>query len=344
MLNRIGEALRRLVIPLSFVLPISMLYLSNPSSFELVWKGRMPYLIFLWLLFLEIALSWRKLLDKPLSIATVAITATAPTYLVAIFAFALSDEITELGKLVGVPYKEYNWLLGDWVLSIEYVVLTICFVVSILLIYKIDGLKVFPISIFFIAATSCFYMIDTFYPLGLLNTLQGFVPVIASLTAGILNWIGYATEVLTPEEVYQLQPSLGETGVSGLHVHGYGYVIIAWGCAGVQSLFIYTFIILLFIKGVAISLRRKIIYFAIGAVGTFLVNLLRIVSICVIGVNSGRSVADFFHKYYGELFFIAWIIVYLMLIIYGGQILTKLASLTSKIKHRCFPPKRRTIQ
>lgn len=338
MLNRIGEALRRLIIPFSFTLPISVLYLFNPSSFELIWKGRAPYLIFLWLLFLELALAWKKFTNKPLSIAAIAVTTAAPTCLISIFSFALDDEVMELGKLVGVPYQEHGqWLLEGWALSIEYVVLTICFVACILLLYKVDSLKFFSVSVFFLGATSCFYVIDTFYPFGLLNILQGIVQVIASLVAGILNWMGYTTQVLSPEQLHDLY-KIDPKGMWGLDVYGIPtLVLIAWGCAGVQSLFIYTFVILLFIKGASISLKRKIIYVAIGAIGTFLVNLLRIVSICVIGVHMGPAALKMFHEYYGELFFIVWIILYLMVIIYGGRILAKISAFASKHRRSFIP-------
>jgi len=326
LLNRIGEVSRKLVILLSFALPILILYLLDPSSFELVWKGRAPYLIFLWLLFLELAMVWKKLTDKSLSISAIIITAIAPTCLVGVFAFALNNEIMELGKLVGIPYQEYGeWILEGWSLSIEYIALTICLVACVLLLYKIDSLKFFSISIFFLGATSCFYLIDTFYPFGLLNTLQGFVPVIASLVVGILNLIGYKAELLPP--------SSQSLGMSILKVHGIPQPIgIAWGCAGVQSLFIYTFVILLLIKGGSISLKRKIIYITIGAIGTFLVNLLRIVSICVVGVHMGPEALRMFHEYYGELFFIVWIIAYLLIITYSGRILAKMSAITSKLK------------
>lgn len=324
LLNRMGEVLRRLIIPLSFTLSIFILYLFDPSSFELAWKGRLPYLIFLWLLFLELALAWKKLSNRPLSIAAIAITTVTPTSLIGILAFALNDEIMELGKLVSVPYQKHGqWVLEGWALSIEYVVLTICLVTCILLLYKIDSLNFFSVSIFFLGATSCFYMIDTFYPFGLLNTLQGFVPIIASLVVNILNWIGYKAW-MRPER---------PQGMSVFSIEGLrDSVAIAWGCAGIQSLFIYTFVILLFIKGAPISLKRKIIYVVIGAIGTFLVNLLRIVSICVIGVHMGPEALRMFHEYYGELFFIVWIIAYILIIIYGGQILTKMSALASKLK------------
>lgn len=290
----------------------------------------MPYLIFLWLLFLELVLGWKNLLKKPLRIDAIVITTAAPTYLIGTLIFVLNDEIMELGRRVGVPCQKYaylnpanpEWLLDLWGLSIEFVVFTTLFVASILLMYRIDGMKRFAISMFFLGATSCFYMIDTFYPFGTLNALQGFVPALTSLVVSILNWMGYKAW-MHPER---------SLGMSVFSIEGLSYpVAIAWGCAGIQSLFIYTFVILLFIKGASISLKRKIIYIAIGAIGTFLVNLLRIVSICVIGVHRGTEALKMFHEYYGELFFIVWIIAYLMVITYGGRILTKLSSLTSKI-------------
>ena len=322
--NKIREAASDLIIPFSFILPISMLYLLDPSSFELVWKGHAPFLIFLWLLFLELALAWKKLPKKLPGIATIAVTTVAPTYLICIFAFALEDEIMELGKLVGAPYLEHGqWILESWAMSTEYVVLTICFVASILLLYKIDGLKIFSVSAFFIGATSCFYMIDTFYPFGTLDALQGFVPALASLVVSILNWMGFKAW-MHPEQ--PLGMSL--LSIEGLH----DPVAIGWPCAGIQSFFIYTFVILLFIKGAAISLTRKIIYFTIGAIGTFLVNLVRIVSICIIGVHVGPDALRMFHEYYGELYFIAWIIIYLALILYGHKIWSKLSTLKFKLK------------
>lgn len=203
---------------------------------------------------------------------------------------------------------------------------------SIILLYKIEGLKIFSISTFFLGATSCFYMIDTFYPFGTLDALQGFVPALTSLVVSILNWMGYKAW-MRPER---------PLGMSLFSIEGLrDPVAIAWGCAGIQSFFIYTFVILLFIKGAAISLTRKIIYFTIGAVGTFLVNLIRIVSICIIGVHVGPDALRMFHEYYGELYFIAWITIYLTLILYGHKIWTKMSAFGFKLKHfRCFSRKR----
>ncbi len=52
----------------------------------------------------------------------------------------------------------------------------------------------------------------------------------------------------------------------------------------------------------------------VGAIATFIVNILRIAPIYVIGVNDGLWAAPMFHSYYEELYFIGWILTYLMLI------------------------------
>jgi len=71
---------------------------------------------------------------------------------------------------------------------------------------------------------------------------------------------------------------------------------IGWPCAGVQNLFIYTCVILLFLKKSTIPLTKKTIILVIGAIGTYVVNILRIVSIYVIAINQGGWRT--FHDYY----------------------------------------------
>ena len=60
--------------------------------------------------------------------------------------------------------------------------------------------------------------------------------------------------------------------------------------------------------------KRKIIYVIGGALGTFIVNILRIVSILLAGVNSGASLATTFHEFYGEFYFIIWMFLFLTII------------------------------
>jgi thaumarchaeosortase len=299
----------------AFIVPLVILFIIDAGSFNYLWKGRAPYLLFLWLLFLEVILGWKKLKKKTdafwnrRTILASVILFLPTAYAVGISLFGLNAGILALGSGVGVPSEQYGeWFLThSWLFSLEYVLFTIFFVTSIWLLYGSKGLKTFAVSSVFIGGVGIFYMIDTFYPNGTFTALQFLVPITTSGASTILNLLGYQTQISSAgDNGLYLSASLGG---------GNTYpAIISWSCAGSHSLFLYSFMILLFLRGTSITRTRKITYVTIGAVGTFLVNLLRIATIYVIGINSGRSLANLFHEFYGEFFFIAWMFIYLSLI------------------------------
>jgi len=158
------------------------------------------------------------------------------------------------------------------------------------------------------------------------------VTITVVLSALFLNWMGYVT-------IFGYDPThnVMTLGVSDLsippHTANFG---IGWQCAGVQSLFIYTCTVLLLLKKMDISLVHKIVYFVIGAIGTFLVNVLRIVSIYLIFMYQGEEAMQAFHNFYGELYSIAWIVSYLMIIILNRMLSLKLSLLKSKLQKLSF--------
>lgn len=299
---------------LAFIVPLIILYIFDTgNSFEYLWKGRAPYLLFLWLLFLEAALGWKKLQTEPplfWSKKTVitAVIMLLPTFYALGLNFGLQDGIIDLGKAIGVPSEQFGewYLTHSWTFSFEYILFAVFFVASIWLLYGKKQLKIFAVSCFFIAGVGIFYMIDTFYPYGTFSVLQSFVPVTVTGAILILNLLGYGTATFS-----------GGTDGLGLTVTGTGSsysAIVSWSCAGSHSLFLYSFMIMLFLRGTSISRSRKIIYVVCGAAGTYFVNILRIVAILLAGVNSGASLATTFHEFYGEFFFIAWMFIYLSII------------------------------
>jgi exosortase/archaeosortase family protein len=96
---------------------------------------------------------------------------------------------------------------------------------------------------------------------------------------------------------------------------------IAWPCAGIESLLIYSVIIWLFLKRLKISWKRKTIYFLIGALIIYFINILRIVTIFTIGIDQGDF--QLFHFYYGPLYSISWIMIYPLIILFIQRILKK---------------------
>ena len=112
----------------------------------------------------------------------------APTaYVIAVSVFGLSHWIVEIGELLGAGRYGEWFLQHSWPLSLEYLLLTAFFTASIQLMYGINGLKRFLISLFFLGATGSFYMIDTFYPYGTITVLQAFAPITASSAVHVLN-------------------------------------------------------------------------------------------------------------------------------------------------------------
>ena len=236
------------------------------------------------------------------------ITLVFPSIYSILLNFGLKNVIIELGRIFGVPANQFGewYLTHSWPFSLEYLLFTAVFITSILLLYGLKGLKTYTVSCVFIGGVGIFYMIDTFFPYGTFTILQSFVPVTVSGVVLILNFLGYGTRTF---------PS-GSDGL-GLTVSGatrnYS-AIVSWSCAGSHSLFLYSFMIMLFLRGTSISRNRKLIYVITGAIGTFFVNILRILAILLAGVNSGASLAATFHEFYGEFFFIAWMFIYLTVI------------------------------
>jgi thaumarchaeosortase len=90
---------------------------------------------------------------------------------------------------------------------------------------------------------------------------------------------------------------------------------IEWVCAGVHSLLLYSLLIVLFFRKNTIAASYKIGYFIVGMIGTFMVNVLRVVTYVAILATQGVVVTRVFHDTYGELFFAGWIFLYISLII-----------------------------
>jgi len=131
----------------------------------------------------------------------------------------------------------------------------------------------------------------------------------AACAAALLDLFGYA---------FTLSFSPGLDSMPIIRTQSGGQMVsigIAWPCAGVHSLFLYTLIILLLFKKSNISSFRKLLYFIVGAIGTYSVNILRIIVYFLIRVNEGLDAAQTFHNVYGELLFVVWILLYILLIV-----------------------------
>jgi len=310
---------KRLLPFLALIAPIILLYISYPKSFEGdptwegTWQGRFFYIFFLWLLLLETILSWDTLeknkitrIGSKRTVALIIVSALPMIYVIVANFLGVNALIVDLAMQQGIHFSNLIPLVA------EYFALAVLFNMIILLMYGKKGIKDFSISAFFLIIIGMLYTIDDIYPYGRFTPFQLIVPTTAHLAASVLNFMGYHTLWLGNRSD---MPTYIAWDSNGHYSQAFS---IAWPCAGVESLLIYTVTILLFLKRSAIPRWHKVIYFIVGAVVTYFINVLRIVSIYVSSINQGDWMR--FHNIYGPLYSISWIISYPLIII-GSQLL-----------------------
>ncbi len=329
-MKKLEGMLPLLFVVVPFVLAFCILFSISPTSFSSTWTGRTFYLFFLWLIFLEIILDWEKItqirlnLRSPRTLLLVAFSILPTAYVIAVNFLGVRSTLFGMVDWLGIPFapiQRPDWTYVEWVISLEYLIFTAFFAAIVWLIYQREGIKIFSIPLVFLGGIGAIYMIDTLYPFGYFTPLQMFVPFTASFAAGVLNWLGYQT-AFTGQHLSL--PILAVSDSSGQVLIQYA---IGWPCAGVQSLLIYTFVILIFFKKTTISLVHKLVYFVVGSFITYVVNIFRIVSIYLVYISNlsqGREIAvqaaNSFHRYYGGLYGMTWIVAY-PLIIVGSRLL-----------------------
>jgi exosortase/archaeosortase family protein len=139
------------------------------------------------------------------------------------------------------------------------------------------------------------------------------------LAAGILGLMGYRTSI--SYAYTQQEGSLPVLSVQPLHGNAVGFKI-AWPCSGIESLLIYSITIALFLKSSTIPRKEKLVYFVFGALITYLINGLRIVTLYTIALNGGA--VNTFHDYYGQLYSVGWIMVYPLIIMASRALMTRM--------------------
>jgi exosortase/archaeosortase family protein len=307
------DTLLKLVPLLAFAVPLLWLYLLDAGSFELMWKGRTFQLFFVWLIALELILGWESLqpskISKSFSVKNLAFVAalTLPTmYVVLSNYLGLNSVIAEVSKTSGVTWWD------SMALSTEYLVFTALFCLMIFVQFGKKGLKDFSVPAVFLGIVGALYTIDNVFPYGQFTPFQLLVPTTASLAASTLNLMGYQTSLTASGAMPHL------TATDPANPLRTATFDIAWPCAGIESLLIFTVVALLFLKRMQISWKAKIGYFAVGAAVTYIINILRIATIFTIGMDGGD--VQMFHFYYGPLYSIAWIVLYPLLVL-GSQML-----------------------
>jgi len=286
--------------PLLTILPVAGFYIIKPARFEWAWAGHASlvyatfFVILVWLNYYFISKEQR----AKTSIAWLGVIlflAGMYLYQLLLSGEALPQLILQAGKALGLSKW---WLTDNWTTSIDFIVFTVYTIGLIISFYGVKSLKYFLWPVLYIVALIFAFLLDAAYPYADFILFQWWVPGIVFIVAHLLKAFGVNVTY----------------GKNSLTTPRSGTVVIAWPCAGIHSLLIYTAVALSFLQSLNISRVRKIIYLSIGFFGTYIVNTLRIAAI-IFACYYFNADIYLMHSYLGELFFIAWIVVFLFVVV-----------------------------
>lgn len=205
-----------------------------------------------------------------------------------------------IGRVLGASgdYSNSFLMATDFIADTVYVALLSMALFTVGAIRRIITPLLFGVGMLF------FYLLDAFLPYGSIGPLQFWANFIVAGVALLAKVFGL--------------PIYGFTNhltIAGLH--GYFRLVVYWPSVGVQSILIYSVVMIVIAAKLQAPRTRKIIYAVVGVVVTVLLNVVRVFSIAYYGyayATSGQQL-DAFHNTVGEVLFLFWIVAYLFLII-----------------------------
>ena len=270
-----------------------------PDSFSLSWnQGRGGFLFGLAfmvaeLIGLKLGVSKKKLL------AVITLAALTMIYLVSL-EFGLRNYIISIAPQYNVQ------LIYSWTWLWDFTVMTIFLISSMSILFGKKWIRISPAGPIFIAGTAAILSLDAFFPYDTLGPLQYVVPYLVKTNAWIINVLDLGV-ASARDNIMFLK---GDHGPFALQVF--------WPSAGVHSVIIYSLVMMAFLFKMNIPPKRKAIYFILGIIGTISVNMIRIFSLSLFALKVSTNVAEFeeFHSVAGEIMFLPWLFIFLLVVTY----------------------------
>jgi thaumarchaeosortase len=204
----------------------------------------------------------------------------------------------------------------SFLLAMDYLTYAVyCFLATVIL-YSSGSILLMATPVIYTVGSAILDMMDAFFPENSLAFLQVWVYLIWNVVVFILGLTGFHTNIDLLKGPFK-PPSLLLQG-NQLYLWGFkGFIalVIYWPSSGVVSMIIYSLVILILMVKLDASRSRKIVYAVIGAAGTYFVNVIRI-TLIVLYVTYVSLDVEAFHESIGDVLFIAWIFIYLLLVIH----------------------------
>ena len=291
---------KSMVIALAIIAsPILFALAVFPDTFSLGWnQGRGGFLFAM--AFIAAELFGLKLeIPKRRLIAIIPLAALAIIYLTSL-EFGLRNYLISVAPIYHVQIK-YSW---TWMW--DFVIIAVFFVASMTILFGKRWIRISPAGPIYAGGTAIILSLDAFFPYDSLGPLQYVVPYLVKLDVSLINLfhLGIAS---AHNNMMLLQ---GEHGPFALQVF--------WPSAGVHSIIIYSLVMMAFLLKMNIPQNRKAVYFVLGVIGTIGVNVIRIFSLSVFVLKVSTNVNEFesFHGIAGEIMFLPWLFIFLLIVTY----------------------------
>jgi thaumarchaeosortase len=288
-----------------FALLVMVAFLAEPSSFFRDWnEGRAAIIVVVPLLVLEMGSgSLRPLPSIRRSVPAYSILALSCAYYV-VFAYPpVRSAMISSGVRAGVDplIAQYSWVWG-----LDYAATSV-FILALLVISKSRAIT----PLIYTVGMSSFLYIDVLLPFNSLGPFAYVVPPALEAVAAMVNPMGIGS-VVASGNMLALRNAAGTMNL-----------VVFWPSAGLDGIVIGLLVVVAMCVKLGTGWVRGAIYLAVGAAGSFLVNLLRIVLLVVYAFGNITDPKGFeaFHSVAGELVFLPWIVLYLLMILkFEGRI------------------------
>ena len=269
-----------------------------PDSFSLSWnQGRGGFLFALAFIIaeivgLKIVIPTKRLLAVvPLAILTIA-------YFVGL-EYGLRDFILSSSGQYNVQ------LIYSWTWMWDFIVMVIFVIASLTIYFGKRWIRIAPAGPIFLGGSAIILSLDAFFPYDTLGPLQYVVPYLVQANVWLIG-------------IFDLGVATGRDNIMFLKGdHGTMVLQVFWPSAGVHSVIIFSLVMGAFLLKMNIPRRRKSIYFILGIIGTIIVNMIRIFSLSwyALKVTTNAEQWEEFHSVAGEIMFLPWLFVFLVIVI-----------------------------
>lgn len=303
-------------------IPILVAFAFAPDTFGLSWAGfgklgRGGLFFVLFFLAFEL-MDFRKIakprLNRTRKIAIVILVGLALFYFGAITAVGqFTDSVYWAGRILGASGEVSN----SWLMAVDYMVLTLYVMGLAVAFFGARSILSILAAVVFSAGMLIMYLLDAFFPYGSLGPLQFWANFVVAGVALLSKIFG-----LPIYGIGNMLTILGKHGTYRLYVF--------WPSVGVQSMLIYSLVMILLAARLVAPAKRKLVYAITGVAGTIFLNVTRIFIIAYYAYVYATSGADLdaFHNSIGEFLFPLWILAFIIIVLNIESRLTARAKCT----------------